>query len=87
MLICAIFEEDLGLLQLKAVNYYHKELHLGYCSSPKPPLHKSLGVTTFVTRQRNFQASLIMKTLTLMLKVIVARTPTLARLREGVIKY
>ena len=21
-------------MQLEAINYYHKELHLGYCSSP-----------------------------------------------------
>ena len=32
-------DADLGLLQhprLTSVNYYHKELHLGCCSSPRP---------------------------------------------------
>ena len=28
-------EADFGLLQHPAVNYYHKVLHLGYCSSPR----------------------------------------------------
>ena len=25
-------------VMLEAINYYHKELHLGYCSSPNLPL-------------------------------------------------
>ena len=34
--LATVPQVDLGLLLLlEAVNYYHKELHLGFCSSPR----------------------------------------------------
>ena len=41
-----VAEADLGLLQhlLPAVNYYHKALHLGCCSSPRSASAKSYSI-------------------------------------------
>ena len=43
-------DTDLGLLQhprwVQAVNDYHKALHLGCCSSPRPPLQTSQLICT-----------------------------------------